>query len=211
MINHKHPTLAKNTLVTVFRTVKGFHEKTQEHGPKTLKQAIADKDMPTHQGTVWVSVRVESGPHKGANAYEDSNGTWRAQYDPACEHPNGEKFWEREAREAAARTTVIKFYSGDLANGNLNEFDTYLDARADYEGMVAIGAESELATLQARADEAEKGEWYIEPNKKNAEARSRAFHYVNKVTIVLDGDGEIVSEDVDTLDGGDAEACDFQQ
>ena len=83
-----HPKLSTATVVTITRTVKAFRERN-EYGPKTIAQAVRDGDLTESSGTVSVTVRVASGEHEGANVYRDSSGTWRAQYDPILQHPNG--------------------------------------------------------------------------------------------------------------------------
>lgn len=71
------PVLSLDTNITVCRTVKTFHE-TFNHGPKTIRQAIADGDLTTSSGTVSVKLEVVDGEHAGATPYLDSDGVWRA-------------------------------------------------------------------------------------------------------------------------------------
>ncbi len=82
-----HPKLGLDTMVIVERTVKAFGDRN-EHGPKTIAQAIKDGDLSTSSGTVSVAVTVADGPHEGANAYQSRDGVWRAQYNPVLEFPN---------------------------------------------------------------------------------------------------------------------------
>jgi hypothetical protein len=93
--------------------------------------------------------------------------------------------------------TEIKFYSGDLLNGNINAFDTYEAAYTDYKIMAEDCAQTD------RGDEIVSREQAVE--------ESLAFHYVAKVTQFLDEDGDVVKEDFETLDGGDPDVCGYQQ
>ena len=86
-MNSNHPKLATSTLVTIHRTVKSFGE-VNEHGPKTIAQAVRHGDLTTSSGTVYVRITVAAGPHTGANVYQDRAGAWRAQYDPTFEPAN---------------------------------------------------------------------------------------------------------------------------
>jgi hypothetical protein len=90
---------------------------------------------------------------------------------------------------------TIKFYSGDLLNGDIHSFDTYEEAHRDYVSMAEGCAQTD------RGDETVSREQAVE--------ESLAFHYVRKETIERDVDGHIIREDSETLDGGDAEACGY--
>lgn len=98
-------------------------------------------------------------------------------------------------RRAIMRTT-IKYYSGDLNNGNINAFDTYESAYADYK---------EMAESCAQTDRGDKT-----VPMEQAVSESLAFHYVAKVTTTTNEDGEVIKEDFVTINGGDPEACGFQ-
>jgi len=95
-----------------------------------------------------------------------------------------------------ANRTIIQFWSGDLSNGNINPFASYEAAYADYKEM------AESCATTDRGDEPDA-------TQEEALAESMAFHYVAKVTTTYDEDGKVVTEDQETLDGGDPDACGY--
>lgn len=88
-----HPRISIDTPVIVRRTLKNSSGEHNEHGPKTISQAIRDNDLTTSSGTVQVSITVAAGPHAGANVYS-SGDRWFAQYDPGTQHADGSALFE---------------------------------------------------------------------------------------------------------------------
>ncbi len=99
-------------------------------------------------------------------------------------------------------STVVKYVLGDLHNGNLEDFNNYEDAYEAYEKMCAeiskccVGSPVfELNELNQEI-ERDEGQAYEETYEA-----ALNFHYVAKVEITTDEDGE-ESEELEILDGG---------
>lgn len=86
------------------------------------------------------------------------------------------------------KKTVTKFYSGDLNNGDINPFDTYEEAYADYKEMAESCAQTDRGDETVSLDQ--------------AVSESMDFHYVRKEVTTYDEDGEVESETSEILDGG---------
>lgn len=86
-------------------------------------------------------------------------------------------------------TTTVKYFTGDLINGEINEFSDYDTAFADYKNM-AEGNASENWVKES------------ELTQEEALAGSLEFHYVKQITSTFDSSGQLVDEKVECLDGG---------
>lgn len=91
---------------------------------------------------------------------------------------------------------TTEYRVGDLLNGDLETHPTYEAAYKAYKEMAEGCAQTERGNESV--------------SREQAVAESMAFHYVCKATITTCGD-DLPTEEVEFMDGNDAEACGYSQ